>query len=134
MSFIDWNSPNFNTQATIPSDSLPLDLSAVGIGTVNTFDSSKPSGGTFADPLSGLFTGSSPAPVASGSSVTASATGGAAPSSGGPSVAVGGIEGWFLRGTVIVLGFIFVGVGLAMFRNPNTTVVNVLKSGVAKAA
>ena len=48
--------------------------------------------------------------------------------------AIGGVEGWFLRGTIIVLGFIFVGVGLAMFRNPSAGVVEIVKNSAAKVA
>lgn len=49
------------------------------------------------------------------------------------STAASNISGYFYRGIVVILGFIFVGVGLSMFKNPTQTVVESTKT-VARAA
>lgn len=129
--------PDFNdfftpTNGQIPSQFLPLDLNAAGIGTSNTFDTSNP-GTNFAAPASGLYTGTQSQPAISGSGDSSTALGDtSAVATGSGTVAIGGVEGWFLRGTIIVLGFIFVGVGLSMFRTPGQTIIEATKGVVGK--
>lgn len=118
--------PDFWSSPSIPSKNLPLNLDNLGIGTKNA-------PGTFLDTIDprklfGLGTGTgSPATNASnlfsilGGGDTSTATGatasGSVPSGGGGSIpGLGNLGEWVARGAIIILGFIFVAVGLSMFK------------------
>lgn len=95
--------PNMFSGTPLDPKFLPLNLDSLGIGTPNTSDSSHADG-------------------------AATATGAKTPAGTGNPIAdaVGGLEHWFVRGVVIILGFIFVAVGLSMFRG--NTIIETIKS------
>ena len=111
----------FAPSAQIPSQFLPLNLDYAGIGTQNApdpFSSFSPldiasmvNGTSTTQSQSTSSTQPASSTTTAGSSANNSGTSTASSLLGGTT----GLEHWFIRGVVVVLGFIFVATGLRMF-------------------
>lgn len=120
-------------------DGNPLNLDNLGIGTNNTPD---PMDALSTNDLINAITGGSDKLLYSESDskptgvsepgIASGKTQSVKKASGNPADALGfDISGWFSRAVIVILGFIFVGVGLSMFRSGNT-VIQTIKEKAAK--